>query len=72
MAAALGTTTCSTLGCRRERHVSPTGITYGKCLAHTLTVLTGAFGPQQGAEQAVSPVAPFGSLPRVVSPRPAA
>lgn len=72
MAAALGTTRCNRLGCRRDRHVSPSGITYGMCLAHTLTVLSGTFS-QQGAEHEVSPVPPFGSLPRVVpAPRPAA
>lgn len=74
MAAALGTTNCSTLGCSRKRHVTPTGITYGKCLAHTLHVLSGAFGSGQGAEPAGVPPVPvaFGSLPGVVNARPAA
>ena len=75
MTAALGVTRCNVLGCRRERHVSPSGITYGRCLAHTLTVLSGAFGPQQNSEAGGVPPRAFGFgvLPRVVpAPRPAA
>ena len=52
MTAPLGTNACTFLGCRRQRHVSPTCILYGACLRHTDRLVTGAFGtPHRHAPQ---------------------
>jgi len=47
MSAALGTTKCATLGCRRKRAESADGrVVYSRCWFCTAAVLTGAFGPE--------------------------
>lgn len=58
MTAPLGSTTCPFLGCGRKRHVSPSGIRYGACLAHAMALLGRAFSPRQDdAQQGAGPVA---------------
>jgi hypothetical protein len=43
MGAPLGVRICGELGCSRRTHVTPSGIHYSRCIAHTLMLLSGAF-----------------------------
>jgi len=57
MTVTLGTRTCGVLGCHRERHISPAGIHYGRCLAHALAALHESFAaPATGPDRGVPPV----------------
>lgn len=74
MTAPLGVRVCPVVGCSRRIHVTDTGTVYARCLAHSLRLLSGAFGSGQGGEPSGAPrPAAFAPLPRVVpAPRPAA
>lgn len=61
MTVALGSQLCGVTGCRRERHVSPTGIHYGHCIAHSEELLARAFAPDRSASSSASPLNPLGS-----------
>jgi hypothetical protein len=65
--APLGSRYCirTDLGCRRERHVSPSGIRYSTCLAHADELLARAFGtPRHDFPSRAADASPFGSGPR--------
>jgi len=70
MTVTLGTRTCAVLGCHRERHVSPAGIHYGRCLAHALAALHESFtAPASGPDRGVPPVLRSGSVAASVNER---
>lgn len=51
MTAPLGSNLCPVLGCKRDRHTSPTGIRYSRCLAHALDLLSRALAPDPSVER---------------------
>lgn len=51
MTAVLGFRRCPVIGCRRMRHVSPSGIRYGTCISHATDLLGRAFRADRDAQQ---------------------
>lgn len=56
MTAPLGVRICPELGCGRRIHVTVSGIVYARCVAHTLSRLSGLFDAQVGASAATPSV----------------